>query len=254
MDGDTSSGSVQATRQRCRQKKLYLQCSPRTPITPSPRSGQASDANGSLTVSDTDCRAFLNLINNDSVLRAFFLQDTCCRISDKYLTAMVFVYFKRARLSCFAEFTRENFFIALYLAHHIEEESDEDRWEILPWALGRHWRKQLRCFNEKKLYFWGRMDFRGQVSRKNCEDVMRLLIQKSHPMPCSVLQRTRNSNHEHRKRRVEKQSYNPFGPLWDHKEGRAWIVLDGQDMNTMSPKLRPCQNCEESNGSAPNAK
>ena len=28
------------------------------------------------------------------------------------------------------EFTRHNFFLALYLAHEIEEEREEDRWEV----------------------------------------------------------------------------------------------------------------------------
>ena len=27
----------------------------------------------------------------------------------------------------------------LVIAHEMEEENDENRWEILPWALGRRW-------------------------------------------------------------------------------------------------------------------
>ena len=75
---------------------------------------------------------------SDPVIKAFHAHDTCCLTSDRYLLAMVFVYFKKAKLE-HEEYNRLNFFKALYLAHEMEEENDENRWEILPWALGRRW-------------------------------------------------------------------------------------------------------------------
>uniref|UniRef100_W5LWX4 Speedy/RINGO cell cycle regulator family member A n=2 Tax=Lepisosteus oculatus TaxID=7918 RepID=W5LWX4_LEPOC len=55
--------------------------------------------------------AFFRLFDDDLV-QDFLWMDSCCKITDKYLLAMTFVYFKRA---CFriSEHTRMNFFIAL---------------------------------------------------------------------------------------------------------------------------------------------
>ena len=88
-------------------------------------------------VSTADLKHFLNMLS-DPVIKAFHAHDTCCLTSDRYLLAMVFVYFKKAKLE-HEEYNRLNFFKALYLAHEMEEENDENRWEILPWALGRRW-------------------------------------------------------------------------------------------------------------------
>ena len=147
MESDSDVAEVSSTK--CLRKQ-HLKLTPSTPVTPGP----AED------VKESDRDAFLNLINKDTILKAFFLQDSCFRICDKYLLAMVFVYFKRANLNSQYEFNRENFFLALCLALSIEEECDDDRWEILPWALGRHWRQQLKFFAQKKLNLWHRMDFR----------------------------------------------------------------------------------------------
>jgi speedy len=47
-------------------------------------------------------------------------------------------------------FCRFNFFAALYLAHDMFEDSDEAKWEILPWALGRRWKLTIRQFIRTK--------------------------------------------------------------------------------------------------------
>ncbi len=47
-------------------------------------------------------------------------------------------------------FSRNNFFAALYLAHDMEDECDEDKWEILPWALGRRWKLTFPEFIKTK--------------------------------------------------------------------------------------------------------
>ena len=46
--------------------------------------------------------------------------------------------------------SRNNFFAALYLAHDMEDECDEDKWEILPWALGRRWKLTFPEFIKTK--------------------------------------------------------------------------------------------------------
>jgi hypothetical protein len=43
-----------------------------------------------------------------------------------------------------------NFFAALYLSHDMFEDVDDDKWEILPWALGRNWKANLREFIKTK--------------------------------------------------------------------------------------------------------
>ena len=64
-------------------------------------------------VSTADLKHFLNMLS-DPVIKAFHAHDTCCLTSDRYLLAMVFVYFKKAKLE-HEEYNRLNFFKALYL-------------------------------------------------------------------------------------------------------------------------------------------
>ncbi|XP_072106740.1 speedy protein A-like, partial [Mobula birostris] len=61
-------------------------------------------------IKDQELDAFLKLLD-DEVIQDFLWMDSCCRIADKYLLAMVLTYFKRAFLHT-SEYSRMNFFLA----------------------------------------------------------------------------------------------------------------------------------------------
>jgi hypothetical protein len=87
---------------------------------------------------------------------------------------MVFTYFKRANFTA-DEFTAFNFFLALYLASDIEEDIEEYKYEIFPWALGSKWRTKFSDFLRKRDDLLRRIGYRAIVSRKSCEEVMHFI-------------------------------------------------------------------------------
>ncbi|XP_012275776.1 speedy protein A-like [Orussus abietinus] len=145
--------------------------------------------NPGVSIRKEDVKNFFRII--DEEMDVFLQEDTCFKLADNYLIAMAFIYFLRAALLP-EEYTGQNFLIALYLAHDMEEDEENYRLELRQWAS-----RISDCWDSESIYFikmrdrlFHRMKYRGVVSRFCCQTVMRL-AKPSH----KVWQRWRHANH-----------------------------------------------------------
>ncbi|XP_033048008.1 putative speedy protein-like protein 3 [Trachypithecus francoisi] len=134
-----------------------------------------------------------NRLLEDPVIKTFLAWDKDLRMSDKYLLAMVIAYFSRAGLFSW-QYQRIHFFLALYLANDMEEDSETPKQNIIyflyrkyrsqiPWSeasfpvfLFIRWRArknraQKALFHKLRFQFFRSMGFRAWVSLEELEEI-----------------------------------------------------------------------------------
>ncbi|KAG0724302.1 Speedy protein 1-A [Chionoecetes opilio] len=134
------------------------------------RRSRAEDGLGAVQASYRQLCWFTQLAESPEIHK-FLKRDICCRYADKYLLAMVFTYFCRGALKK-DKYTKEYFYAALFLAHDMEEDEEQLKYEVFPWALGPRWRKSYPALLKVRDEIFWDIHCRAAVSKRACDQVM----------------------------------------------------------------------------------
>uniref|UniRef100_A0A8D2EC29 Speedy protein E4 n=1 Tax=Theropithecus gelada TaxID=9565 RepID=A0A8D2EC29_THEGE len=106
-----------------------------------------------------------NRLLEDPVIKRFLAWDKDLRMSDKYLLAMVIAYFSRAGLFSW-QYQRIHFFLALYLANDMEEDSETPKQNIIYFLYRKN-----PLFHKLRFQFFRSMRCRAWVSLEELEEI-----------------------------------------------------------------------------------
>ncbi|KAK2707173.1 speedy protein A-like [Artemia franciscana] len=159
---------------------------------------------------------FIFLLNDEGI-SLLMDQDRCYITTDKYMLAYSLVLMARAGWLAH-NLSPQKFYAALYLAHEMEEDIEDGRWELIPWAYPMLSIEKGHIQLQKLRWeLFEKISFKALVSKIACEEVIKISCMER------IWKRERKVHHAGAVRPVNlDEVFEPVGPYG---------------------KLKPCSEC-----------